>query len=113
LGFGDWGWGIGDWGLGIGPNPQSPIPNPQSPIPIYIKYLYYILYKIKFIRFNYLLNLKINEIYKMSDSDNKINDFTRQAYLDSMKSRQANIDKFKTKSDPILQQNDYYVRKNI
>jgi len=26
-----------------------------------------------------------------------------------MKSRQANIDKFKTKSDPILQQNDYYV----
>ena len=45
----------------------------------------------------------------MSDPNNQINDFTRKAYLDSMKSRQANIDKFKTKSDPILQQNDYYV----
>ena len=33
-----------------------------------------------------------------------------KAYLDSAKSRQANIDKFKVKSDPILQQNDYYVR---
>ena len=45
----------------------------------------------------------------MSDPNNQINDFTKKAYLDSMKSRQANIDKFKTKSDPILQQNDYYV----
>ena len=33
-----------------------------------------------------------------------------KAYLDSAKSRQANIDKFKVKSDPLLQQNDYYVR---
>ena len=45
----------------------------------------------------------------MSDPNNQINDFTRQVYLDSIKSRQANIDKYKIKSDPILQQNDYYV----
>jgi len=46
----------------------------------------------------------------MSNSnENKINDFTKQAYLDSAKLRQANIDKFKHKSDPILQQNDNYV----
>ena len=48
----------------------------------------------------------------MSDpKENKINDPGRQAYLDSIKSRQANIERFKFKSDPILQQNDYYVSK--
>ena len=47
----------------------------------------------------------------MKDSNNKeFNDLGMKAYLDSAKSRQANIDKFKVKSDPILQQNDYYVR---
>ena len=47
----------------------------------------------------------------MKDSNNKeFNDLGMKAYLDSVKSRQANIDKFKLKSDPILQQNDYYVR---
>ena len=47
----------------------------------------------------------------MKDSNNKeFNDLGMKAYLDSVKSRQANIDKFKVKSDPILQQNDYYVR---
>ena len=47
----------------------------------------------------------------MKDSNNKeFNDLGMKAYLDSVKSRQANIDKFKFKSDPILQQNDYYVR---
>ena len=43
--------------------------------------------------------------------ENKFNELGRQAYLDSIKSRQANIDRFKVKSDPILQQNDYYVSK--
>ena len=48
----------------------------------------------------------------MSDpKENNINDPGRQAYLDSIKSRQANIERFKFKSDPILQQNDYYVSK--
>lgn len=42
-------------------------------------------------------------------TENKINDPGRKAYLDSIKSRQANIEKFKYKSDPILQQNEYYV----
>ena len=45
-------------------------------------------------------------------SENNFNELGRQAYLDSINSRQANIDKFKTKSDPILQQNDYYVSNN-
>ena len=50
----------------------------------------------------------------MSDpNENKINDLTKQVYLDSVKTRQANIDRFKNKSDPILQQNDNYVRKII
>ena len=40
-------------------------------------------------------------------TENNFNELGRQAYLDSINSRQANIDKFKTKSDPILQQNDY------
>jgi hypothetical protein len=43
--------------------------------------------------------------------ENKFNELGKQAYLDSIKSRQANIDRFKVKSDPILQQNDYYVSK--
>ena len=46
-----------------------------------------------------------------SQTDNKFNELGRQAYLDSIKSRQANIDRFKFKSDPILQSNDYYVSK--
>lgn len=37
----------------------------------------------------------------------------KQAYMDSMNSRQAIIDKYKIKTDPILQQNDYYVSKNL
>ena len=38
----------------------------------------------------------------MSDpKENKINDPGRQAYLDSIKSRQANMERFKFKSDPI------------
>lgn len=49
----------------------------------------------------------------MTDAtDNIMNDLGRQAYLDSCKSRQANIDKFKVKTDPILQQNEYYVSYN-
>ena len=42
-------------------------------------------------------------------SDQQFNELGKQAYIDSMNSRQANIDKYKYKSDPILQQNDYYV----
>ena len=42
--------------------------------------------------------------------DNKFNELGKQAYLDSIKARKANQDKFNFKSDPILQQNDYYVR---
>ena len=45
--------------------------------------------------------------------DNNFNELGRQAYLDSTKSRQANIDRYKVKTDPILQQNDYYVSKII
>lgn len=49
----------------------------------------------------------------MTDAtENIMNDLGRQAYLDSCKSRQANIDKFKVKTDPILQQNEYYVSYN-
>ena len=49
----------------------------------------------------------------MTDTTKNImNDLGRQAYLDSCKSRQANIDKFKVKTDPILQQNEYYVSYN-
>ena len=47
----------------------------------------------------------------MKESNKEFNyELGMKAYLDSAKSRQANIDKFKVKSDPILQQNDYYVR---
>jgi len=51
LGIGDWGLGIGDWGLG-------PIPNPQSPIIIFIlkKYMIKILYNIKILINQYLIN---------------------------------------------------------
>ena len=42
-------------------------------------------------------------------SDQQFNELGKQAYIDSMNSRLANIDKYKYKSDPILQQNDYYV----
>ena len=42
--------------------------------------------------------------------DNKYNELGKQAYLDSMNARKANMDKFNFKSDPILQRNDYYVR---
>ena len=37
------------------------------------------------------------------------NDLGKQAYMDSLNSRQAIIDKYRNKTDPILQQNDYYV----
>ena len=47
-------------------------------------------------------------------SEQQFNELGKQAYIDSINSRQANIDKYKYKSDPILQQNDYYVSiKNI
>ena len=42
--------------------------------------------------------------------ENKFNELGKQAYLDSINARKANQDKFNFKSDPILQQNDYYVR---
>ena len=45
-------------------------------------------------------------------SEQKFNELSRQAYLDSSNSRKANMNKFNYKSDPILQQNDYYVSKN-
>ena len=43
-------------------------------------------------------------------SDQKFNELSKQAYLDANNSRKANLNKFNYKSDPILQQNDYYVR---
>ncbi len=42
-------------------------------------------------------------------SDNQFNELSKQAYMDSNSSRKANIDKYKHKTDPILQQNEYYV----
>ena len=42
-------------------------------------------------------------------SEQTFNELGKQAYLDSMNSRQAIIDKYRNKTDPILQQNDYYV----
>ena len=42
-------------------------------------------------------------------SEQQFNELSKQAYLDSSNSRKANMDKFNYKSDPILQQNDYYV----
>ena len=46
-------------------------------------------------------------------SEKQFNDLRKQAYMDANASRKANQDKFNYKSDPILQQNDYYVRKII
>jgi hypothetical protein len=46
-------------------------------------------------------------------SDQQFNELSKQAYMDASASRKANLDKFNYKSDPILQQNDYYVRKII
>ena len=46
-------------------------------------------------------------------SEQKFNELSKQAYLDANYSRKANINKFNYKSDPILQQNDYYVSKII
>ena len=43
------------------------------------------------------------------NKDNKFNELGKQAYLDSINARKANMDKFNFKSDPILQQNEYYV----
>ena len=45
-------------------------------------------------------------------SEQKFNELSKKAYLDANNSRKANMNKFNYKSDPILQQNDYYVRKN-
>ncbi len=42
-------------------------------------------------------------------SEQTFNELGKQAYMDSMNSRQAIIDKYRNKTDPILQQNDYYV----
>ena len=44
-------------------------------------------------------------------SEQQFNELSKQAYIDSINSRQANIDKYRNKTDPILQQNDYYVSK--
>ena len=46
-------------------------------------------------------------------SEQTFNELGKQAYLDSMNSRQAIIDKYRNKTDPILQQNDYYVSNPI
>lgn len=42
-------------------------------------------------------------------SEQQFNELSKKAYMDSINSRKANMDKFNYKSDPILQQNDYYV----
>ena len=42
-------------------------------------------------------------------SDEQFNELSKQAYMDSCNSRIANMNKFNYKSDPILQQNEYYV----
>ena len=42
-------------------------------------------------------------------SEQQFNELSKQAYMDSINSSKANMDKFNYKSDPILQQNDYYV----
>ena len=42
-------------------------------------------------------------------SDKQFSELGKQAYMDSNNSRIANMDKYKYKTDPILQQNDYYV----
>ena len=42
-------------------------------------------------------------------SEKQFNELSKQAYIDSQNSRKANMDKYKHKSDPILQQNEYYV----
>ena len=47
------------------------------------------------------------------NKDKNFNELGKQAYLDSINARKANMDKFNFKSDPILQQNDYYVSSNF
>lgn len=42
----------------------------------------------------------------------KFEEMRRQAYLDSHSSAQQIIDRHRNRTDPILQQNDYYVSKN-
>jgi hypothetical protein len=42
-------------------------------------------------------------------SEKQFSELGKQAYMDSNNSRIANMDKYKYKTDPILQQNDYYV----
>ena len=44
-------------------------------------------------------------------SEKQFTELSKQAYIDAYVSRKANMDKFNYKSDPILQQNDYYVSK--
>ena len=44
-------------------------------------------------------------------SEQQFTELSKQAYMDASVSRKANMDKFNYKSDPILQQNDYYVSK--
>ena len=46
-------------------------------------------------------------------SEQQFTELSKQAYMDASVSGKANMDKFNYKSDPILQQNDYYVRNNI
>ena len=45
--------------------------------------------------------------------DEQFKELSKQAYMDASSSRKANMDKFNYKSDSILQQNDYYLRKII
>ncbi len=42
-----------------------------------------------------------------------LNALTREAYLESANLAKANANKYKNYTDPILQQNEYYVRENF
>ena len=49
----------------------------------------------------------------MSTSKDETQNMRKQAFYDSNASYKVNIDKYKNISDPILQQKDRYVSKNI
>ena len=49
----------------------------------------------------------------MSNTKEEITNMRKQAFYDSHTNYKSNIDKYKNISDPILQQKDKYVRKNI
>lgn len=54
-------------------------------------------------------SLKKNILKMKNISEKQFNELSKQSYMDSSNSRKANMDKFNYKSDPILQQNEYYV----